>query len=159
MKNQIVLTIAIVLTATLAMAASTEKIKEKASETADATVDYAHQTKEEFRKSMEKQLALLKEQIGKLQTQASQASGDAKAKFNKQLTDLEAKRKGVNNELDTASKKTGKAWEDMRTALVKAMDDIETGFASAEKSMEPAPKGDKKNDLDKKSANQSEDNK
>ena len=141
MKNHITGALAFIVVAVLslsAFAASTEKIKEKASETADATADYAHQTKEEFRKSMEKQLALLKEQISKLQTKASQATGSAKGQLDKQLQDLEVKRGNVNHELDSASKKTGKAWEEMRTALVKAMDDIETGFKKAEVSMKPS---------------------
>ena len=87
--------------------------------------------REEYRKSMEEKLARIGRELDELEVQAKKAKGDAKAKFEDQVANLEQRRKALKKDLDGAATTTGRAWEQLRTGLDKAFSELRRGFENA----------------------------
>ena len=115
----------------LSAAADTSKVKEKASETTEAVGELAKETRDDFKKSVESDLAKLKTEIDILKNKASKASGAAQDSLDRQIADLDVKREKLKKRLNETSKATGAAWTEMKTGISKALDELKVGFGKA----------------------------
>jgi uncharacterized protein YicC (UPF0701 family) len=115
---------ALVITAFLVTAnhgfASTEDVKQKASETAD-----------EFKQTMNEKLSKLKSQIDKLEVDAKSSTGKAKVSVNERLQALETRRGLLKRQLNETSEQSGRAWAQMKKSMSRAMNDLQVGIRNA----------------------------
>lgn len=118
-----------------AAAASSDKVKQKASETVDATSEYASatakETKEEFQIRMNKNLAVLDQKIENLKGEVSSATAETRKDLSAQLAKLEKQRASVSQQLSDASKTSGRAWDKMKSGLERAWGELKTGYRNA----------------------------
>jgi Skp family chaperone for outer membrane proteins len=112
-------------------AADASKVKEKASETATAAGDYAKETREDFKKGVEGDLAKLQTEINELKKKATEASGAAQDSLDRQIAELDVKKMKLRKKLDEATKTTSAAWIEMRAGISKALDELKVGFNKA----------------------------
>src|SRR5215475_15986156 len=70
-------------------------------------------------------------QIKGLEKKAAQTSGDAKARYNREITDLKAKSKNASKKLDEMGKATGAAWDNAKNGFAEAYRDLSQSFEKA----------------------------
>ena len=70
-------------------------------------------------------------QIKGLEKKAAQASGDAKARYNREITDLKVKSKNASKKLDEMGKATGAAWDNAKNGFADAYRDLSQSFEKA----------------------------
>src|SRR5262249_51067179 len=70
-------------------------------------------------------------QIKGLEKKAAQASGDAKARYNREIIDLKAKSKNASKKLDEMGKATGAAWDNAKNGFADAYRDLSQSFEKA----------------------------
>jgi TolA-binding protein len=128
--------VASLLTSFSASAASTEEVREKASETADATGKWAKETKTEFQQDIQKHLSDLQFQIEDLKKQAAQETGHAQDQINQHLKKLESKRLKLAEQMKKAEQTSGRAWDQFKSGVSQAMTDLQNGFAQAKKEIQ-----------------------
>lgn len=105
-------------------AASMGDVGEKAMETYNATKTYTREQMQAFREQTETRLGEYKKEIDQLQAHAENLKGDAKAKAQQELTVLLQKRDAVSEKLKDLSSSSGDAWEQLKSGINSAMDDL-----------------------------------
>lgn len=108
-----------------------EKVKTKASETVDASKEYASTKKKEFETKLKTELADLNQNIDELKVKAQSSGKEAKAGFQEQIDGLEKKRKDVAAKLDKLTKSSGKAWDRMKEGVEAAWTDLKSAYSKA----------------------------
>lgn len=66
-----------------------------------------------------------------LENKAAKASGDAKARYNREITDLKTKRKNASKKLDEMGKATAAAWDNAKNGFADAYRDLHESFEKA----------------------------
>jgi flagellar motility protein MotE (MotC chaperone) len=112
-------------------ASSGEKVKQKATETVEAASELAKETKQDFQKRMEKNLAEIEANISDLRAQASKTTAESRKKIDKELKELEAKRAEFRSQLDKVEESSGRAWTKFRGGVEKAWSDLKTAYSDA----------------------------
>jgi len=105
-------------------AVSKEDVKKEAKEAYETTKAYTQEQMQAFRKQMETKLNEYGEKIDQLQAKAEKLKGDSKAKVEQQLTALRQKRDEVSEKLKELSSSSGNAWEQLKSGVDAAMDDL-----------------------------------
>ena len=100
---------------------------------AETTVEFAHQTKEEFEEKLQARLKELNIRIAKLREKGHDLKGDAKEKWARSMEDLEAKRDVAEARLAEVRESTAEAWEDLRMGAQVAWKEMENSFHEASK--------------------------
>jgi uncharacterized phage infection (PIP) family protein YhgE len=111
---------------------SKEDVKKEAKEAYDATKAYTQEQMQAFRKQMETKLNESGEKIDQLQAKAEKLGEDGKAKAEQQLTALRQKRDEVSEKLKNLSSSAGTAWEQVKSGITEAMEDLENAYKKAE---------------------------
>lgn len=70
-------------------------------------------------------------QIKGLENKAAQASGDAKARYKREITDLKTKRKNASKKLDEMGKASGAAWDNAKNGFADAYRDLHESYEKA----------------------------
>ncbi len=107
---------------------SGEDVKQQAREAYDATKGYTQEQIQAFRAQTEAKLAEYEKDIDQLQAKASKLGGDAKAKAELQLTALRQKKAGVVEKLKDLSSSSANAWEQIKSGIDGAMEDLGKGY-------------------------------
>jgi len=107
---------------------SKEDVKKEAKEAYDTTKAYTQEQMQAFREQMETRLAEYKKEIDQLQGKVESLGGDAKAKAEQQLAALRQKQDAVSEKLKELSSSSGKAWEQIKSGLEAAMDDLGNAY-------------------------------
>ena len=110
---------------------SKEDVKKEAKEAYDTTKAYTQEQMQAIREQMETKLAEYKKGIDDLQAKAEKLGGDAKAKAEQQLTALRQKRDEVSEKLKELSSSSGKAWEQVKSGIDAAMEDLGNAYKKA----------------------------
>jgi chromosome segregation ATPase len=110
---------------------SKENVKKEAKEAYDATKAYSQEQMQAFREQTETRLAEYKKDIDQLQAKAEKLEGDAKAKAEQQLTALRKKRDEVSEKLKELSSPGGKAWEQLKSGIDAAIEDLGNAYKKA----------------------------
>jgi chromosome segregation ATPase len=110
---------------------SKEDVKEEAKEAYDATKAYTREQMQSFREQTETRLAEYNDDIDQLQVKVEELGGDAKAKAEQQLTALGQKRDEVSEKLKDLSSSSGDAWEQLKSGIDAAMDDLGNAYKEA----------------------------
>lgn len=75
-------------------------------------------------------------EIDKLAAKADQADADAKIEYYKQLEDLRAKRKDLEDKIAEVQQAGESAWEDLKQGLENSWDILKTSFSKAKSEFE-----------------------
>jgi TolA-binding protein len=110
---------------------SKEDVKKEVKEAYDATKAYTQEQMQAFLEQTETRLAEYKKEIDQLQVMAEKLEGDAKAKTEQQLTALRQKRDEVSEKLKDLSSSSGKAWEQLKSGIDAAMEDLGNAYKKA----------------------------
>jgi hypothetical protein len=70
-------------------------------------------------------------QIKGLENKAAQASGDAKARYKREITDLKTKRKNASKKLDEMGKASSAAWDNAKNGFADAYRDLHESYEKA----------------------------
>ena len=114
-----------------ATAVSKEDVKKEVKEAYDATKAYTQEQMQAFLEQTETRLAEYKKEIDQLQVMAEKLEGDAKAKTEQQLTALRQKRDEVSEKLKDLSSSSGNAWEQLKSGIDAAMEDLGNAYKKA----------------------------
>ncbi len=110
---------------------SREDVKREAKEAYDTTKAYTQEQMQAFREQTEIKLNEYKEEFNQLQAKAEKMGGDAKAKADEQLTALHQKREVVAEKLKELSSSSGNAWEQLKTGIDAALEDLGNAYKKA----------------------------
>jgi len=110
---------------------SKEEVKKEAKEAYDATKAYTQEQMQSFREQTETRLAEYQKEIDQLQATAEKLGGDAKAKAQQQLTALRQKWDEVSEKLKDLSSSSGNAWEQVKSGIDAAMEDLGNAYKKA----------------------------
>ena len=110
---------------------SKEDVKKEAKEAYDATKAYTQEQMQSFREQTETRLAEYQKEIDQLQAPAEKLGGDAKAKAEQQLTALRQKWDEVSEKLKDLSSSSGNAWEQVKSGIDAAMEDLGNAYKKA----------------------------
>jgi F0F1-type ATP synthase membrane subunit b/b' len=110
---------------------SKEDVKKQVKGAYDTTKTYTQEQMQAFREKMETKLAEYKKGIDDLQAKAEGLGDDAKAKAEEQLTALRQKRDEVSEKLKELSSSSGKAWEQVKSGIDAAMEDLGNAYKKA----------------------------
>ena len=108
-----------------------ELMQKKTTEAVEATTAYTAEQKEEFQKSMEEKLAIVKKEIFELKKTIVNKSDDTQKTMKEQIAALEDKEATLQKDLKKLKKKTGKAWDHMKNGLSSAWDEFTTSYEKA----------------------------
>ena len=112
-------------------AVTKEDVKKEAKEAYDTTKAYTQEQMQAFREQTEARLAEYEQEIDQLQAKAENLGGDAKAKAEQQLTALHQKRDEVSEKLKELSSSSGTAWEQLKSGIDAAMEDLGNAYKKA----------------------------
>lgn len=107
------------------------KVKQKASETVDATKEYASEKKEQFQSRMKKDLENFDAEIERLKEKSKSAVGSAKQEIEDQLRKVEAQRVTVAEKMGELSRSSGDAWKDVKKGVESAYSEMKNAFKKA----------------------------
>ncbi len=110
---------------------SKEDVKTEAKEAYDATKAYTQEQMQAFQEQTRTRLAEFKKEIDQLQAKTEKLGADAKAKAEQQLTALRQKEGEVSEKLKELSSSSGNAWEQIKSGIDAAMDDLGNAFKKA----------------------------
>ena len=110
---------------------SREDVKREAKEAYDTTKAYTQEQMQAFREQTEIKLNEYKEEFNQLQAKAEKMGGEAKAKADEQLTALHQKREVVAEKLKELSSSSGNAWEQLKTGIDAALEDLGNAYKKA----------------------------
>jgi chromosome segregation ATPase len=106
---------------------ASEASREVKEERAELSAE-ARAARQEYEKKMEARLEKMDRDFDELQRRASNATGEAKAKWQREMAELEDERREARmkyNELKTA---TGAGWERFKDGVESAFDKVESGY-------------------------------
>ena len=110
---------------------SKEDVKKETKEAYDATKAYTQEQIQAFREQTESKLAEYEKEIDQLQAKAEKLGGDAKAKAEQQLTALRQMYDEVSEKLKALSSSSGNAWEQIKSGIDAAMEDLGNAYKKA----------------------------
>jgi len=110
---------------------SAKDVSDKASDTAEAIRDYTIDKKDEAVAQAKKLASDLDGKIRDLEAQASQQTGDAKAKSQAQLRDLKAKRAEAGRKINELTRASKASWERAKEGFAKAYRDLAESYDKA----------------------------
>lgn len=108
-----------------------EQVKEKITDAAKTTGQYAIQKKDEYQKAMEGELAKLNEQIKTLRDKLSDLSGDAKARAEKEIGKLEKQRDEFAKKLEGMKSAGAEAWQHVQQGIDSSWETLKKAYDEA----------------------------
>jgi predicted small lipoprotein YifL len=114
-----------------AEAVSKEDVKKETKEAYETAKTYTQEQIQAFRTQTETKLTEYEKEIDQLQSKAEKLGGDAKVKAEQQLTALRQKRDAVSEKLKELSSSSGNAWDQIKSGIDAAMQDLENAYKKA----------------------------
>ena len=108
-----------------------EDVNKAAKEAYDATKAYTQEQMQAFREQTETRLIEYRNKIDQLQAGAEKLGGDAKEKAEQELTALRQKQDEVSEKLKELSSSGGKAWEQLKSGIDAAIEDLDNAYKKA----------------------------
>jgi hypothetical protein len=106
-------------------------VSDKAADAADTIRDYTVEKKDEAVAQATKLASDLDGKIRDLEAQASQQSGEAKAKSQEQIRDLKAKRAEAGRKINELTRASKASWERAKEGFAKAYRDLAESYDKA----------------------------
>ena len=112
---------------------TSEDVRRDAGQAVETATEYSQQTKEEFQKKLETRLKELDGEIAKLREKGGDRKDEAKAKWDRQMTELETKRDAARAKLVDVRDSSAEAWKDVQKGAQSAWDELDEAFRDASK--------------------------
>jgi hypothetical protein len=106
-------------------------VEKKTGEAWDTVKSYSVEKKNDAVAYGKKLVRESNNQIKGLEKKAAQASGDAKARYNREIKDLKTKSKNASKKLDEMGKASGAAWDNAKNGFADAYRDLSQSFEKA----------------------------
>jgi molecular chaperone GrpE (heat shock protein) len=87
--------------------------------------------KEIYRKKTQAELDEMNKKIEELKTEAAKASARSRKKLNKEIAELEPKRRLAQRKIEELKASSSVAWEDAKAGVRAAIDDLERAYKQA----------------------------
>jgi len=119
--------------------AITEDTKDLAEDIEQKTANAAvkiDESREEFAARMQARSRELDSEIDVLQQKIERQGKKADQKVQRELDELRVKRDNLNQKITQLGRSSGNAWQDMKTGISSAVDELERGFKSARDNFE-----------------------
>ena len=108
-----------------------EDVQEEAKEAVETAGAYAEAKKDEYREKLNAQLDKYEERLDALQAQGAVMTQEAKNELEEKLEMLRREKETLQQKADELESKSGKAWEDAKAGVDKAMEDLNAAFEQA----------------------------
>lgn len=115
-------------------------VRRDAGQAIDSAAKYSQQTKEEFQKVLEARLHELDGEFARLREKGHDLQDDAKANWDRKMTELETKREAVSAKLAEVGQSSTEAWKDMQKGAQSAWEDLDKAFREAAREFESSAK-------------------
>jgi myosin heavy subunit len=110
---------------------SKEDVKQETKEAYEAIKNYTQEQMQTFREQSQSKLAEFEKKIDGLKAKAEGWEGDAMVAAEQQLTALRLKRDQLSEKLKELGSSTGNAWEQLKSGIDAAMDDLDNAYEKA----------------------------
>jgi predicted RNase H-like nuclease (RuvC/YqgF family) len=110
---------------------TSEDVKKETEEAYQTAVEYTAQQKEEIQAEMRRKLDDYKQKIEQLRSETETLSAEAKAEVKRRLEELRTKQQAAEQKLSQLKSSSGKAWNDIKQGLDRAVDDLEQAYKNA----------------------------
>jgi chromosome segregation ATPase len=111
--------------------ATETEAKKEVQEAVEAVTNLAGEKAKEFQETMKKKLASIDQRIDALKSKATQAAVAGKTELQEQIQKLSEKRQALQKKLEDLGSRAEGAWEEMKTGLEAAYDDLEKAVDEA----------------------------
>jgi LPS O-antigen subunit length determinant protein (WzzB/FepE family) len=112
---------------------TSEDVHRDAGQAVNTAVEYSQQTKEEFQENLDTQLKELDAKIIAIREKGRDLKDQAKADWDRKMTELETKREAAHAKLAEVGHSTAEAWKDVRKGAQSAWDELDNAFRDAAK--------------------------
>ena len=102
--------------------ADSADVRKEAGEVIDAATAKARQERDEFVGKAQKEMAELNKKMAELRHKAKKLSGEAKARLDRQIQDLEPELKAAEQKLADLKSATAEKWAELKTGVSGAID-------------------------------------
>lgn len=88
----------------------------------------ANRDRDEYQRRMENRMDQMDRQIEEMKERSRNATGEAKAKWDREVAELEDERREARTKYNNLKNATAEQWENMKTEVDQAMDSLERGY-------------------------------
>ena len=110
---------------------TSEDVRRDAGQAVKTAAEYSQQTKEEFQRDLDARLTELDAKIAKLREKGRDLKDNAKANWDRKMTELETKRDAARAKLDEVGHSSAEAWKDVQKGAQSAWDELDKAFRDA----------------------------
>jgi len=136
MKRKIFLFVSLVIPFLIISCSETSREDERMGETGmgeenvfwTSDRDYIFEEKNDFKNDVDESLAKLDEEIQNLQQDADQATSETKQIYTERIAELKTHRDHINGKIKDVAAVTEDNWEDFKSEITSAWDDIENSY-------------------------------
>ena len=107
---------------------TSKDVKKEDKEAVETAKAYTQQQKKEYQEQIEAKIKGYDQNLDELKVKAKGVKGEAKAEFNRQMDELRKKKEEASQKLKEMQSATGKAWEDLKSGVETALEDLEKTF-------------------------------
>jgi Skp family chaperone for outer membrane proteins len=97
-------------------------VRKEVGEAVDAVAAKARQERDEFVVKAQKEMAELNKKMAELRKKAKKLGGEAKARLDRQIREMEPERKAAEQKLADLKSATEEKWEELKTGVSSAID-------------------------------------
>jgi TolA-binding protein len=119
---------------------TSREVKQEAKEAVETAKAYTYQQKDEYLSLMKAKMEDLDRQIQELQAKAESKASEVKtqsqAEFNQAMEELRSKKKAAEAKYESLKSASAEAWNDMRSGMDSAMDEMSAAFKRARASFD-----------------------
>lgn len=110
---------------------TTEDVKKEVGEAFETAAEFTQQQKEEYQREVERRIMEIDSKLQDIETRADMLKEEARNELNKEIENLEKKKADAKQKLAQLKSATGTAWEDIKTGLDKAFEDMDEAYQKA----------------------------
>jgi DNA anti-recombination protein RmuC len=108
-----------------------DEVKQEFGEAIDTVKEFTVQQKEEYQKEAKRRLKEIKENLEDIKARADKLKTDSKIELKNEIENLDKKKDEAEAALAELTNKSGKAWNDMKSGLDKALDEMDEAYRKA----------------------------
>jgi DNA repair exonuclease SbcCD ATPase subunit len=108
-----------------------QETNKEVKDASEGSLAYLRRQRDEYQKQIEAQLKEYDQKLDELQVKVGAVKQEAKALLNQQIQALREKQHAAHDKLDKLSTATGKAWEDLKSGMDTAMENLAKAYHDA----------------------------
>lgn len=117
-------------------AVTPDEVRQESAEAVGAAVALADQTKDEYVKRVQSELATVEQRMKTLRTKAAELGAQSRASANARIEQLSGKKEAMQERLSTVADATGDAWRELAQGMSQARQDMADALQRAEETFQ-----------------------